>query len=167
MKYPQVIYRALRSMDKGFKTTDPVYPIAAILLASVTQGANVDLVADYLKLPLEDVALVASRLWRNGIWMGNQLTSSWNEKPDNEDSGLEFWLDVHVGAGNLERGMRADGAITYKMNDDGVKYVEAKFSPEFLEKFVTRMDVKKVGQQSISHQAAGKTTPPDKTASDR
>ena len=122
-EYPKEIYRALRTLDKHFKTTDPQYYVAAILMASVTQGANVDLIANYLKWPLADVALVASRFWANGVWKGTELAADWvNPKND----GMGFWLDMQVGAGLLERGRRADGEIAYKMNEQGVKYVETK-----------------------------------------
>jgi hypothetical protein len=79
---------------------------AAVLLASCEVGADMTLVAKQLEVPQSVIAPFVERFRSNHIWSGDQVRKKvWTEDPREQYSVCEFYLDVLVGVGDLERGI--------------------------------------------------------------
>lgn len=81
---------------------DETFRVAVLLLASAHVGTNPFVLATLTEEHVEWVALITNRFKDNGIFTedGHVAGGGWL---DEETGGIEFWMDVAVGRGFLER----------------------------------------------------------------
>lgn len=94
------IHDTVTELDPDLDPTDPTYHVAALLLASATVGTDPFTLAAFTGEHIEWVMQIAVRLRASGVWEDDGVACNWW---DEESGGLEFWLDVLVAQGLMER----------------------------------------------------------------
>jgi hypothetical protein len=94
------LHREIHKLDPKVEPGSDTFNAAVVTLASAIVGPNIRRLAKLTKLPLAYVTTIGRRLRENGIWMGSKVACDWNDK---ESGAIEFWLDVCVAQGLLER----------------------------------------------------------------
>ena len=110
---------ALQEMDPELGTADEEFKVGVILLSSALEDVGTDplTVARFTGYDAEWVMLLATRLQANEIWKDGKVHADWD---DPELGGIEFWIDVAVAQGFLERQVvpLSPQEPTERMNDD-------------------------------------------------
>lgn len=96
------IKQIVHEMDEGLTDeSDPAFRIAALLLSSLQVGPDVIALTVYTGEHAEWIASIADRLVRSKVWTADgKVQANWF---DDETGGIEFWMDVAVGNGLVER----------------------------------------------------------------
>ena len=89
----------VQSLDPALDRDDEAFKVAVVLLAALQVGADVERVAEFTQFDREWLEGVAANLTASGIWQDGHTACSWFE----EGGGIEFWIDVLVGQGLVEK----------------------------------------------------------------
>ncbi len=87
-------------LDQYLEEDDPSFDAGCVLLASAYHGPNADRCAKLLQLPRVQVREWGKNLAANGVWKNGRIYADWG---DEKLGGIEFWCDVNVALGILER----------------------------------------------------------------
>lgn len=93
------IRQEVKRLDPNLPEDIETFQHAVLLLSALVVGADVMKLATFTGYKLEWIQQVDTRLRRAGIWKGKQTAANWA----GEDGGLEFWMDVCVAEGTIER----------------------------------------------------------------
>lgn len=101
----EYIMDMVRSTDPNLKEDDETFTVAMVLLTSLYTGPDMDKIADFLDLDVEDLRLYENNLRREGVWKDGKIYIEWLGDEDEEVSFdvIPFWCDVLVAQGLLSR----------------------------------------------------------------
>jgi hypothetical protein len=93
-----------------------------ILAASKLGHLDRGRLAEFTELPRDLIDEFAGRLVENEVWMPDgRIDRTWQD----DESGIEFWLQVNVATGDMER-HRDGGEYAYRMTEMGsARYEDA------------------------------------------
>ena len=87
-------------LDYQLTEDDLAFKAGCVLLASAYHGPNADRCAKLLQLPRAVVRGWGKNLVANGVWANGKVCGAWD---DDKLGGIEFWCDVNVALGYMNR----------------------------------------------------------------
>ena len=99
------IKKMVKLADPNLEEDDETFTVAMVLIASLHKGPDMDKIADFLELDVEDLRLYEDNLRNSEVWKDGKIHIEWLGDEDEETSfdAIPFWCDVMVAQGLLNR----------------------------------------------------------------
>lgn len=94
------VKKIIRQLDPQLAEHDDAFKVAVILIFAARYGQHMDEIYKHLPYTNDFINQVVLRLKENKIFVDGKIQCNWF---DEQGGAMEFWMDVNVGLGFMER----------------------------------------------------------------